>query len=135
MRNGINAVRIVAGAAALLLSGCATIIDGASQTIAMDVTPQNAQCTAWQDGKMVGIYYPTFQTMTVRKGKHDLTVLCSTYGYEDALLHLHPHGNEAWNGPVLDAVDFATGKHRDYDGAVVIVIDETPDKSAEHQRP
>ena len=56
--------RLIGFAALVLatgLSGCATVMDGTEQTIAMNVTPIDAQCTGWRDGKMVGIYYPTFQ--------------------------------------------------------------------------
>jgi hypothetical protein len=107
------------------LAGCATVFDGTAQTIVLDVTPVDADCTGWSKGELVGIYYPTFHTISVPRSRHDLTLLCSAYGYEDALVALEPAPGP-WDVPASNGVDYLTGARHEYDQAVVIVMDKIP---------
>ena len=123
--------RIGAGvcALAMALSGCATVFDGTSQTLVLDVDPVDADCTGGQHGEIVGIYYPTFHTMKVRRSRAELTLLCSAYGYEDALIQLSPSRGKG-TVPVSNGIDYVTGARHDYDDTITIVMDriEKPEK-------
>ena len=90
----------------------------------MNVTPIDAQCTGWRDGKMVGIYYPTFQTMKVRKSRNELTILCSAYGYKDAKIELQANRPE-WRTPVSDQVDYLAGTLSPYDSMIRIDMEKS----------
>ena len=116
-RMGFAAVALAA-----MLAGCATIMDGTAQTLVLDVNPVDADCTGWQHGELVGIYYPTFHTMTVPRSRGELTLLCSAHGYEDALVYLEPSLGK-WDIPASNGIDHLTGARHQYDGAVVIVMD------------
>lgn len=118
-------IGVAAGALAMALCGCATVFDGTSQTLVLDVDPVDADCTGWQHGEIVGIYYPTFHTMKVRRSRADLTLLCSAYGYEDALIQLSS-GRGKWNVPVSNGIDYVTGARHDYDDTITIVMDRLP---------
>ena len=121
-RNIINS--IVATAVAACLAGCMTVNEGTSQTLSMNVTPVDASCTAWRDGKMVAIYNPAFQSMTVSKSKDPLTILCTAGGYQDAKVTLQAAQPE-WKTPVSDAVDYATGALSRYDTSVTVVLEKS----------
>ena len=108
-------------AAAVSLMGCATIMEGDSQEIAMKVTPEDAQCLGWRHEQMVGIYRPQFQEMTVSKSKDDLLITCKAYGYQDVRLRLTPSRSE-WDVTGLNAFDYATGALSHYDGTVTIIM-------------
>ena len=114
---------LAAAALTALLAGCATIMDGTSQTLFLDVSPVDADCTGWQHGEIVGIYYPTFHTMTVPRSRAELTLLCSAHGYEDALVYLAPAEGK-WDVPFSNGIDHLTGARHEFDGTVVIVMDE-----------
>lgn len=119
-------ISFAACALAAALCGCATVFDGTSQTLVLDIDPVDADCTGWQHGEIVGIYYPTFHTMTVRRSRAELTLLCSAYGYEDALVHLAP-GKGKWDVPASNGIDHLTGARHQYDGAITIVMARLPE--------
>ena len=108
---------------ALNLMGCATVLEGGSETIALNVMPENAQCLGWRDGKMVGRYDPTSQSMTVAKSKDDLVILCRAFGHEEKRVRLVA-GRSDWDVPGINAFDYVTGALYKYNGALVIVLDE-----------
>jgi hypothetical protein len=111
-------------AVAAPLMGCATIMEGDTQEIAMHVTPEDAQCLGWRHEQMVGIYKPLFQEMTVSKSKDDLLITCKAYGYQDLRVRLTPSRSE-WDVRGLNAFDYASGALSHYDGTVTIVMART----------
>jgi hypothetical protein len=118
--------RLIAGgtiAFALSLMGCATVMEGRSERIALNVTPENAQCFGWRHGKVVGAYDPTSQSMVVSKSKDDLMILCRAYGYQAKRVWVAPTTSD-WDVPGVDAVDYVTGALHRYDGPLVIVMDQ-----------
>jgi hypothetical protein len=116
-----NRIGIIVLAVAVPLMGCATILEGDTQEIAMKVTPEDAQCLGWRHEQMVGIYRPLFQEMTVSKSKDDLLITCKAYGYQDVRLRLTPSRSE-WDVTGLNAFDYASGALSHYDGTVTIVM-------------
>jgi hypothetical protein len=117
-------------AAAVPLTGCATILEGDTQEIAMHVTPEDAQCLGWRHEQMVGIYKPLFQEMTVSKSKDDLLITCKAYGYQDLRVRLTPSRSE-WDVTGLNAFDYASGALSHYDGTVTIVMAKTDPPSGQ----
>ena len=119
-----NRIGLVALAGVVNLAGCAAILDGGSQTISMMVTPEDARCYGWRDGRMVGAYHPLFQSMTVSKSKDELLITCDAYGYKTARLRLMPFPAD-WNDPGINVFDYVTGALPNYDSSVVIVMDKS----------
>ena len=119
MRKGIhNRIGLVALAGAVNLAGCA-IPEGEPQTIAMSVTPEDAQCLGWRNERMAGIYHPLFQSMIVSKSTDELLIICNASGYKTTRLRLMPFQTD-WN-----VHDYLTGALTHYDGSVVIVMDKS----------
>src|SRR6266436_441236 len=113
---------LVALAGAINLAGCASILEADSQTILMAVTPEDAQCFGWRNERMVGIYHPLFQSMTVSKSTDELLITCNAYGYKTTRLRLMPSRAD-WNESGVKLFDSVTGIGS-YDGSIVIVMDK-----------
>lgn len=113
---------------AILLSGCATIVEGTSQKINMNVTPREANCQAYRDGALVGTYDPESQTMEVDKSRHDMELRCSAPGYIDrkVLLVSSASGWGIAGALTLDfgLTDWATGALNKYDPTVTVVLEK-----------
>jgi hypothetical protein len=65
-----------------LLGGCATIVEGTTQTILVDVVPETGTCIVSRQGEQLGISTPDKRMVTVSKSQHDLTFTCSAPGYQ-----------------------------------------------------
>jgi len=116
-------IAIVALAGAVNLAGCAAILEAESQTIMMNVTPEDAQCFGWRNDNMVGIYNPLFQSMTVSKSTDELLITCNAYGYKTKRLRLMTSQAD-WDDPNIKLYDYVTSIGS-YDGSVVIVMDKS----------
>jgi hypothetical protein len=115
-------IGVVALAGAVNLAGCAAILEVESQTILMNVTPEDAQCFGWRNDNMVGIYNPLFQSMTVSKSTDELLITCNAYGYKTKRLRLMP-SHADWDDPKIKVYDYVTSIGS-YDGSIVIVMDK-----------
>ena len=116
-------IGLVALAGAINLAGCASILEADSETILMNVTPEDAQCFGWRNDRMVGIYNPLFQSMTVSKSTDELLITCNAYGYNTKRLRLMPSQAD-WNDPKVKLYDYVTSIGS-YDGNIVIVMDKS----------
>jgi hypothetical protein len=122
-KNVRSMISLVALAGAINLASCGAILEAESQTILMNVTPEDAQCFGWRNDLMVGAYNPLFQSMTVSKSTDELLITCNAYGYKTKRLRLMP--SEAnWNDSGIDVFDYAASLGR-YDGRIVIVMDKS----------
>lgn len=115
----------------MALSGCASIVEGTSQTIHVNVTPQSASCEAFRGGSRIGIYDPVSQNMTISKSRNDMTVKCAAPGYRERAVDFASSAS-AWGvtgGILLDAgiVDYATGALNKYDATITIVLERDAD--------
>jgi len=119
-----NSIGLVALACAVNLAGCAAILEAESQTILMNVTPEDAQCFGWRNERMVGVYHPLFQSMTVSKSTDELLITCNAYGYNTKRLRLMPSRPD-WNDPATNSFDYLTGALIHYDGSIAIVMDKS----------
>lgn len=70
--------------AAGAVSGCAAIFDGTTQQIAVNTTPPDARCKFTRNGAVIADISATPSAVTIQKTKHDITIVCSKPGYEDA---------------------------------------------------
>ncbi len=101
------------------VSGCASIVEGTTQSIAVTSTPASgANCVLTSSE---GTYYVTTPgNVTVHKTKNDLAIVCKHDGYQDASTKISPHFNGATLGNVIAGgvigvgIDAATGANFNY---------------------
>ncbi len=72
-------------AAAVVLSGCATLLEGTSQEILITTNPAGATCTLEREGQTIATVNTTPGAALVKRRKHDITVRCKKDGFEEAV--------------------------------------------------
>lgn len=111
----------------LLLGGCASMMDGSSQTIHVETTPANATCTVRQDS---GAHVTTFRapgSFTVPKTWHDLEIVCTKEGVGHAHLVIES-GTDAWTfgnvvtGGSTAVIDWGTGALHKYPAHISLAL-------------
>jgi phosphoketolase len=115
-----------------ILSGCASIVEGTTQSIAVTSPPTDgAKCVLTSSE---GTYYlATPGNTTVHKTKNDLDVICKKDGFKDAHATIPSHFNGATAGNILAGgvigigIDAATGANYNYptEFAVTMVPSES----------
>ena len=113
----------------LLLSSCASIMDGTSQDIEFDSTPSGAVCEVLR-GPDVVANITTPATVRVVKTRGDLTVRCSHIGYAPTTVNVvsqtsaYAIGNGGFGllAPVTYGIDAARGADNKYDEKVIVVL-------------
>jgi len=109
------------------LSGCATIVEGTTQSVSVSSTPeQGAQCTLVNSQ---GTWYITTPgSTTVHKTKTDLSVTCARPGYEPGHVVAVAHfgattlANVIAGGVVGVGVDAASGANFHYDSPIMVAL-------------
>jgi uncharacterized protein DUF3108 len=120
--------------AAVLLPGCATVVEGTSQSIAVNTEPAGAACRFTRNGQVLGSITDTPGSLIVRKKNDDIDVTCEKPGYQNATAHLRADlavatfGNVLIGGIVGVILDASTGANFKYDGTVRLVM-VTADRS------
>jgi uncharacterized protein YceK len=109
------------------LSGCATIMEGHTQDIYVNVTPDTADCVAYRDGHPIGQYGKTTHILTISKSRNDMVVKCTAPGYYDKSVTFESSAS-AWGvvGALtldLGIIDYSTGALNKYDATITIVMD------------
>lgn len=118
---------LCATAFGLALTGCATLLEGTTQTIAVE-TPgaAGAQCTLYQAEKRYFLTTPG--SVVVDKSKHDITIACKKWGYEDGFLQIESLtegatlGNLVAGGFIGYGIDAATGAANQYPSQVSVTL-------------
>ena len=111
-----------------LLSGCATIFEGTSQSVAISTDPAGANCTIDRHGSRIGQVNPTPGSIHLDKSKDDLAVLCNLAGYQAATVTSSPKfqgttfGNIIAGGVVGVIVDAADGANYAYPDDVRVTL-------------
>lgn len=106
--------------AGLSLTGCATIMEGTGQSVAVSTTPAGAQCDASHAGTHLGTVAATPGSLRIDKSKNDLQVTCAKNGYQRASSSYSPgfvgttFGNLLVGGVVGVVVDAASGANYTY---------------------
>ena len=124
-------IQAFAGVAALgiAVSGCATIVDGSSQSVSVTTTPaQGAACTLTNSE---GSWFLTSPgSVQVHKTKNDLTVTCTKDGYQPgsqvavSKFGGATFGNIVAGGGIGAIVDAASGANYYYDSPITVPLGE-----------
>lgn len=65
----------------LLLSACASIVEGTTQEIVVNTTPEGAYCKLLREGMPIGQIASTPGGVTVKKTKHSIVMECTKEGF------------------------------------------------------
>lgn len=128
---GAMAIRHVAGIAltACLLAGCASVVEGTTQPIAISTAPESgANCSVSNARGQWSAVSPG--TVTVDKSESILTVRCSKSGWSDAVLYVAPHVSSTamigafvpYVGIVDAAVNASSGAAMQYPEVVILTL-------------
>lgn len=99
----------------VLLTGCATVVEGTTQSVSIVTDPPGASCVVSRLGERIGMVSPTPGSLHLDKSKDNLTVTCTLDGYERTKTTQSPNfkattfGNIIAGGLVGVAVDAASG--------------------------
>ena len=124
-----RALLVGAGAAIVLLGGCAYGIEGSSQTISLATKPSGARCELMRNDQLVAsVVTPT--VIEVDKSRHDISVSCKKSGYQEAFGYFEASkSGYTWGNIVLGAgaivgwfVDTMTGAANEYQPDVTITL-------------
>ena len=103
-----------------LLSACATLVNGTSQTVTVSTTPPGASCTLDRMGTRIGAISVTPGSVHLDKSKNDLSVTCAKDGFQTATVSHAPNfggatfGNIIAGGVIGGVVDAASGANYSY---------------------
>jgi hypothetical protein len=124
-----RALAILAGLALLsaLSSGCASIFEGTTQQISVTTTPAGARCTFWRNGILISDIAATPGSVTIRKTRDDLTIVCDKRGYATATYINHSGLAMATFANILTAglawaYDSTRGADNKYEGQVSLAL-------------
>jgi hypothetical protein len=110
-----------------LLNGCASIFEGTTQRISVTTTPAGARCTFWRNGTLISDIASTPGSVTIRKTKDDLTIVCDKRGYGTASYVNHSGLAMATFANILTAglawaYDSTRGADNKYEGQVSLAL-------------
>lgn len=114
--------------ALLALTGCSSIIEGTSQEIMVNTTPEGADCALEREGYVIGRINPTPGAVTIKKTKHDMTIKCTKKGYETSTYFNKSDvagatvGNVILGGGIGWAIDSASGADNKYTSPVNMTL-------------
>ena len=113
-------VHFAALVAALLVAGCASVVDGSTQEIVINTTPDKAHCKLLREGMPIGEVTSTPGAVTVKKTKYDMTIECEKDGFYKSTFYDHSGvqgstwGNIILGGGIGWAIDSASGSDNHY---------------------
>jgi hypothetical protein len=117
-------LRIVALCAAL--GGCATITEGTTQNILVEVVPDTGTCVLSRKGETIGASTPTQRVVNVSKSMNDINFACTAPGYQpkEELLTSALSTATVASFFLLDLgiVDAATGAWKKYPERLTVVL-------------
>lgn len=128
---------IISVAGIFAISACSSIVEGTSQEITVNTTPAGANCSLNREGISIARIEPTPGAATIKKTKHDITIVCNKKGYQEATYLNHSGaagatvGNIILGGGIGWAIDSASGADNKYDTPVNITLvpNESKNKS------
>lgn len=119
-----------------MLPGCATIMEGTSQSVSVATEPAGANCTIDRAGTRIGQVNPTPGSVHLDKSKNDLSITCAHEGYQTATVVESPKfqattfGNIIVGGVVGAVVDAASGANFAYPAQITIPMAPLPRPTA-----
>lgn len=123
---------------ALVLTSCSSIIEGRSQTLTFNSSPPGANCALTRNGLAIG-NVTTPSGIVVEKTKHNIQVVCSKEGYDDATAMLKSEiagatfGNIILGGGIGWAIDSASGADNKYNEVTNVFLNRKIDTSVQQQ--
>lgn len=112
------------------LAGCASIVEGTTQTITVDVIPPTGTCIVTRGGEQLGISTPEKRAVTVSKSQHNLSFECTASGYlpKNETLSSDLSAATVASFFLLDfgIVDAATGAWKKYPPKITVVMQQLP---------
>lgn len=114
----------------MLLPACSSIVEGTSQELVINTTPEGANCALEREGQVIGRINPTPGGITIKKSKHDIEVTCTKAGYETATFHNKSDvagatvGNILLGGGIGWAIDSANGADNKYETPMNITLNK-----------
>lgn len=110
----------------LSLAGCATIVEGTTQNITVEVVPPTGTCVLTREGETLGASTPDNRVVKVSKSMKDITFDCTAPGHEPKREVLSSSLSPATVASffLLDfgLVDAATGAWKKYPERVTLVL-------------
>lgn len=110
----------------VLLSGCASILSGRSQTLTVESNPPGAKCELLREGRVIGTVEQTPGAIKIEKTKHDIDVICKKQGFVDSKVFAESGnegatlGNILLGGGIGWAVDSAVGADNKYPEKIIV---------------
>jgi uncharacterized protein YceK len=123
------------GLSAALLSGCASVVEGSTQQIAVNTTPAGASCILNRDGSPIAKINSTPGSVMVSKSKYDIEVICELDGFQktarldESGTAAAVFGNILVGGAIGLVIDMSSGASNKYDSALDIALAPRPDIS------
>jgi hypothetical protein len=121
----------------LVLSGCATIVNGTTQSVSILTTPADAEGAKCELRNSEGAWFVTTPgSAVVHKTKNDLTVTCKKDGFQDATMVVPSKFGGATAGNILAGgiigvgVDAASGANYSYQNQTILQLVPVPPKAA-----
>lgn len=112
----------------VFLGGCATVVSGTTQSIAINTDPQGADCQFMRKGVLVGRINPTPGTFQVSKDYENVAVLCRKDDFDDTAgvigseFQAMTLGNILLGGIIGVVVDAASGAMMKYAESVTFTL-------------
>lgn len=114
----------------VLLGGCATIVEGTTQNILVEVVPPTGTCVLSRKGEVLGASTPDRRVVNVSKSMNDISFSCSAPGHESKEEVLSSSLSTATVASffLLDfgLVDAATGAWKKYPERLTVVLQPVP---------
>ena len=114
----------------LLVTSCATLTAGTSQSILVDVlNVPGAQCRGVDSKGRTYVWVDTPSTTTVHKGDGPMTLICEKDGFKKTVMEFDEgitnatYGNILIGGGIGLAVDIASGAAQEYPSKVHLVME------------
>lgn len=123
----------------LFIASCATIVEGTTQTITVDVSPPTGMCIVSRQGEQLGISSPEKRAVTLSKSQHDLQFSCSAPGYQSKTDILSSNMAAATVASFflldLGIVDAATGAWKKYPERISVILQPEPARAPPQEKP
>ena len=113
---------------ALAVSGCASIVKGTDQDVAVNTNPPGARCELMRGATSLGVVDPTPGVINLDKSSESIQIKCELEGYKTAQYVLESEaeamtaGNVLFGGVIGLAVDASTGAMNKYDSNITVVL-------------
>jgi hypothetical protein len=111
-----------------LITGCATIVTGTSQTVLVDSEPPGALCRFSRLNNDIGVVNPTPGMLLVDKSIYPLAVSCTKDGFYPTGARLNSNyqpmtmGNVLFGGIIGVVIDSASGAQSIYDASIKVTL-------------